>query len=138
MYYFNSIWPTDLIATFADGYLTDAIKTLATDTSTDPKVRKKMISILASWQMQFKSDPAMSLVAGLYKQCKPRPAREKEREQEEMLSSLGIPPADEERIKKAKENKKENQDRKRAKKAEEERRRNGKVRRARFDFEKVR
>ncbi|THH23084.1 hypothetical protein EUX98_g8090 [Antrodiella citrinella] len=38
---------------------------------TDPKVKRKLMSVLAAWNSQFKDDPTMSLVAGLYKQCKP-------------------------------------------------------------------
>jgi len=59
-----------LTATFADGHLTDALKHLACDTTTDPKVRKKVIAVLASWHNQFKSDPSMALVAGLIKECR--------------------------------------------------------------------
>ncbi|KAH9950900.1 seryl-tRNA synthetase [Amylocystis lapponica] len=55
---------------FADDHLTDAIKVLATDSSTDPKVKKKLVSVLTAWHSQFKDDPGMSLVANLYKQCK--------------------------------------------------------------------
>lgn len=51
--------------------MTDALKTLASDPSTDPKVKKKIMSVLASWHAQFKDDPSMSLVAGLYQQCRP-------------------------------------------------------------------
>lgn len=58
-------------ASFADAQLTDAIKSLASDPSTDPKVKKKLLSVLISWHSQFKDDPSMSLVAGLYLQCRP-------------------------------------------------------------------
>ncbi|KAI0068178.1 hypothetical protein BV25DRAFT_528861 [Artomyces pyxidatus] len=56
---------------FADGQLTDAIKNLATDPGTDPKVKKKVLSVLASWHHQFKDDRSLSLIAGLYRQVKP-------------------------------------------------------------------
>jgi hypothetical protein len=56
-------------ATFADVQLTDVIKNLGTDPSTDPKVKRKLMSVLASWNNQFKSDPSMALVAGLFQQC---------------------------------------------------------------------
>jgi hypothetical protein len=113
---------------------------LASDPSTDTKVRKKILSVLASWKMQFDSDPSMSLVAGLYQQCKPRSSREKEkeREREDVVS------ADEERrrekAEKKKREKKEKEDKERAKRAEEERKRSGKnktIRKSTFDFEKV-
>ena len=32
-------------------------------------MKKKLLLVLASWRDQFKSDPSMSLVAGLYRQC---------------------------------------------------------------------
>lgn len=54
-------------ATFADGQLTDAIKHLVADPGTDPKVKRKLISVLGSWHKQFQNDPRMSLVANLYK-----------------------------------------------------------------------
>lgn len=57
------------LATFADGQLTDAIRHLASDASADKKVKKKLLHVLASWRDQFKTDPSMSLVAGLYRQC---------------------------------------------------------------------
>lgn len=44
---------------------------LATESTTDPKVKKKLIAVLAAWHAQFKDDPSMSLVAGLYNQYKP-------------------------------------------------------------------
>ena len=56
-------------ASFADDHLTDAIKNLSADHAADMKVRKKLMAVLASWQEQFQSDPSMSTVAGLYKQC---------------------------------------------------------------------
>ncbi|EIM92246.1 uncharacterized protein STEHIDRAFT_46841 [Stereum hirsutum FP-91666 SS1] len=62
---------TKFQTTFADGHFTDAIKQLSTDPSTDPKVRKKLIAVLASWHNQFKDDRSMTIVAGLYRQCRP-------------------------------------------------------------------
>ncbi|KIP10112.1 hypothetical protein PHLGIDRAFT_125773 [Phlebiopsis gigantea 11061_1 CR5-6] len=60
---------------FADSQLTDAIKMLASDSGTDPKVKKKLIAVLASLNAQFKDDPSMSFVANLYNSVKPpRPA----------------------------------------------------------------
>ncbi len=56
---------------FADGQLTDALKHLATDSTTDPKVRKKVMAVLASWSRQFKDDRSAAGIAGLYRQVKP-------------------------------------------------------------------
>lgn len=53
--------------TFADDQLTDAIKHLASDSGTDPKVRRKLIGVLASWNREFQGNPSMALVANLYK-----------------------------------------------------------------------
>ncbi|KAI0296217.1 hypothetical protein BC826DRAFT_1185098 [Russula brevipes] len=58
-------------SSFADGHLTDALKHLATDSTTDPKVRKKVLAVLASWSRQFKDDRSAPIVAGLYRQVKP-------------------------------------------------------------------
>ncbi|KAI0688131.1 hypothetical protein BC835DRAFT_1408167 [Cytidiella melzeri] len=62
--------------TFADGHLTDAIKMLATESTTDPKVKKKLVSVLGAWHAQFKDDPSMSGVANLYNLVKP-PAQQR-------------------------------------------------------------
>ena len=59
------------IGSFADGQLTDALKHLATDHTTDPKVRKKVLAVLASWSKQFKDDRGTAGIAGLYRQVKP-------------------------------------------------------------------
>ncbi|KAL5494963.1 hypothetical protein ACEPAI_425 [Sanghuangporus weigelae] len=53
--------------TFADGQLTDAIKNLVADPTTDPKVKRKLIGVLGSWHRQFEGNARMSLVANLYK-----------------------------------------------------------------------
>jgi len=55
--------------------LTDAIKQLAADPMTDQKVKKKLVAVLSSWNSQFKDDPSMSAVAGLYRQCRPADRR---------------------------------------------------------------
>jgi hypothetical protein len=59
------------IDSFADGQLTDALKHLATDYTTDPKVKKKVLAVLASWSRQFKDDRSAAGIAGLYRQVKP-------------------------------------------------------------------
>lgn len=56
-------------ATFANDRLVDRIKVSAGDPHTDERVKKKIASVLASWHRQFKDDPKMQLVAGLYKTC---------------------------------------------------------------------
>jgi hypothetical protein len=38
---------------------------------TDPKVRKKVLAVLASWSRQFKDDRSAAGIAGLYRQVKP-------------------------------------------------------------------
>ncbi|BGO90721.1 hypothetical protein NBRC10512v2_002974 [Rhodotorula toruloides] len=55
--------------TFANDRLVDRIKVMAGDPHTDPKVKKKLMQVLGSWYVQFKDDPKMQLVAGLYKSC---------------------------------------------------------------------
>ena len=50
--------------------LTDALKHLASDPGTDPKVKKKLAAVLAGWKRQFSDDPSMALAARLFDQCK--------------------------------------------------------------------
>jgi hypothetical protein len=47
------------------------LKHLATDYTTDPKVKKKVLAVLASWSRQFKDDRSAAGIAGLYRQVKP-------------------------------------------------------------------
>jgi len=47
------------------------LKNLATDPTTDPKVKKKVLAVLASWSRQFKDDQSAAAIAGLYRQVKP-------------------------------------------------------------------
>ena len=71
--------------TFADGQLTDALKNLATDRTTDPKVKKKVLAVLASWSRQFKDDRNAAAIAGLYRQVKPaEPPRRSAVEREQL------------------------------------------------------
>lgn len=56
-------------ATFANERLVERIKVSAGDPNTDERVKKKIASVLASWHRQFKDDPRMQLVAGMYKSC---------------------------------------------------------------------
>ncbi|GAA5986606.1 hypothetical protein JCM10908_003821 [Rhodotorula pacifica] len=56
-------------STFADERLVERIKVIAGDPHTDPRVKKKNMQVLGSWYIQFKDDPRMKTVAGLYKAC---------------------------------------------------------------------
>lgn len=47
----------------------DRIKLMAGDPHTDERVKKKIMSVLGSWYREFKDDPKMQLVAGLYASC---------------------------------------------------------------------
>lgn len=142
-------------ATFADGQMTDAIKQLATDPTTDLKVKKKLMSVLASWHAQFKDDPSMSLVAGLYKQYKPADRRSRSRDvtHDADVQAMLRQQAETDKRKKEKEEKeaakrnakeaardakeKARRDEEKARKdAEEARRRKNRPKRAPFDFEK--
>lgn len=49
----------------------DALRALATEGTTDARVKQKLLSILAAWQRQFKDDPSMSAPANLYSTVKP-------------------------------------------------------------------
>ncbi|KAH9081669.1 hypothetical protein EDB83DRAFT_2502938 [Lactarius deliciosus] len=72
-------------STFADGQLTDALKNLATDPTTDPKVKKKVMAVLGSWSRQFKDDRSAAAIAGLYRQVKPaEPPRRSAVEREQL------------------------------------------------------
>jgi hypothetical protein len=63
-----------LTGSFADSMLTDALKHLATDSTSDARIKKKTLQVLASWHEQFKDDPGMSFVASLYNTVKPAAA----------------------------------------------------------------
>ncbi|KAG8862749.1 putative actin patch assembly and actin polymerization protein [Tulasnella sp. 330] len=56
-------------SSFANDALINRIKAMATDPHTDGTVKKKLMSVLGSWYRQFKDDPKMSVVAGLWAQC---------------------------------------------------------------------
>lgn len=57
------------IVTFADGPLITRIKTMASDPLTDDAVKKKLMSVLAGWNREFKDNPKMATVASLWTQC---------------------------------------------------------------------
>ncbi|KAF8594599.1 hypothetical protein BDV93DRAFT_481797 [Ceratobasidium sp. AG-I] len=56
-------------ASFANDQLTERIKLMSQDPMTDEHVKRKLMAVLASWHRQFKDDPKMSTVSGLYAQC---------------------------------------------------------------------
>ncbi|THH19050.1 hypothetical protein EW146_g2057 [Bondarzewia mesenterica] len=128
--------------TFADGQLTDAIRHLATDSTTDPKVKKKLIAVLASWQSQFKDDHNMTIVASLYKQCRPpEPVRRSvdhealERENEHERKRREEKAAKEEAKRKAKLEKEAEKERLKKEEAARKQRATDKTRRKLFNFE---
>lgn len=47
----------------------DRIKLMAGDPHLDARVKAKIMSVLGSWYRQFRDDPRMQLVAGLYVSC---------------------------------------------------------------------
>jgi LAS seventeen-binding protein 5 len=120
--------------------LTDALRHLATDSTTDQKVKKKVLAILASWSRQFKDDRNAAGIAGLYRQVKSvEPPRRTDANREALA----------EREREAEQRQKEKEDAKR--KTKEERRRledearrkkaagkNANAARKHFDFERVR
>jgi ATPase subunit of ABC transporter with duplicated ATPase domains len=57
------------LATFANERLVERIKVMAGDPMTDKGVKRKLLLVLASLHSQFKDDPRMQLVAGLYEAC---------------------------------------------------------------------
>ncbi|KAJ1301833.1 hypothetical protein OPQ81_009061 [Rhizoctonia solani] len=56
-------------STFANDQLVDRIKLMSQDPMTDEHVKRKLMSVLASWHRQFKDDPKMHTVSNLYTQC---------------------------------------------------------------------
>lgn len=117
--------------TFADGHLTDALKNIANDPNADKRVKKKLILVLGSWRDQFKSDPSMALVAGLYKQCRGDSRRIGQQELPEVGEYLVSPQPEDKKAEKEDLKKKEQQER--AAKAQDRQ----KKKRSPFDFEKV-
>lgn len=131
--------------------MTDAIKHLASDPGTDPKVKKKLASVLLGWKRQFQDDPSMASVAKLYDQCKiahnDRTSADR-RAIDNVHASLGLDAEymerkrkeEEARKKKEDEKRKAKEDKERRKREEEERRRKAaqpKTKRKPFNFEQV-
>jgi hypothetical protein len=125
-------------ATFADGQLTDTLKNLANDSSTDKKVKKKLLLVLASWQDQFKSNPSMTIVAGLYAQ-----AKHDRHERTNEFDIMGLPDVEalerdaRRQAKQEREREKEKQRLEEAERKRKEKERKNRPRRMPFDFEKV-
>ncbi|KAF9566102.1 hypothetical protein CPC08DRAFT_128322 [Agrocybe pediades] len=120
--------------TFADGHMTDAIRLIANDPSTDRRVKKKLILVLGSWRDRYKDDPSMAVVAGLYSQC--RVDSKQVANHQEIVNLMGLSQSAEEKKRREKQEaklkaKKEKEER--ARKEEENRR---KTKRVPFDFEK--
>ena len=121
--------------------MTDALKNLSNDSTADKRVKKKLLMVLGSWREQYKDDPAMSVVAGLYKQCRGAGPRVN---QDELANLMGLSLPKEEikgtdkqeakRTEKQEAKKRAKLEKERAKKEEEEGRHKKRVP---FDFEKV-
>ncbi|KDR85416.1 hypothetical protein GALMADRAFT_234278 [Galerina marginata CBS 339.88] len=123
--------------TFADGHMTDALKGISNDSTADRRVRKKLLLVLGSWRDQYKDDPSMAVVAGLYKQCHRDSKRVGQQELADMMG-LSLNPEEKKRIEKHEAKmraKKEKEDRARAEREREHDDRN-KKKRVPFDFEK--
>lgn len=58
----STLW----LASLTNDPLLERIKTMSHDSMVDERVRKKLMSVLAGWHRQFKDDPRMSAIAGLY------------------------------------------------------------------------
>ncbi|KAK7064037.1 VHS domain protein [Favolaschia claudopus] len=124
-------------STFADGPLIDTIKNLANDSMTDKKVKKKLVLVLVSWQDQFKSEPSMATLSGLYKQV-----RHDRDERSQNMQTMGLPDVEameREARRKAKQEKEKAKEQQRLEEAErrrKEKERKNRPKRAPFDFEK--
>lgn len=91
---------------------------MCTDPHTDERVKKRLLSLVASWHRQFKDDPSMRTAAGLYATVKPTTRINTALNNN--LSSVGMDTAAMERARKHK----EKEDRRtKEREAEEERKR---------------
>jgi hypothetical protein len=105
------------------------------------------VAILASWHSQFKDDPSMSAVTGLYKQCRPAPVDRRSHGYSSSADHSHGPSSDYERKMKEKDEKEiakqrakreKEEAKERARKVESEARKlKSRGRRAPFDFEAV-
>jgi hypothetical protein len=113
--------------------MTDALKNLSNDSTADKRVKKKLLMVLGSWREQYKDDPSMSVVAGLYKQCRGTGPRHNQEELANLMG-LSLPTEENKRTDKQEAKKKAKLEKERAKKEVEDRL---KKKRVPFDFEKV-
>ncbi|KIJ65032.1 hypothetical protein HYDPIDRAFT_88841 [Hydnomerulius pinastri MD-312] len=126
--------------TCMDDQLIDAIRQLASDPITDQKVKKKLLSVLTLWKEQFKNEPSLSTVAGLYRQCRPPDRRSHGHTSSadlDRLYSAGLSPVSEKEAakKRAKQEKEEAKEKARKAEEEEAQRKKSRPRRAPFNFE---
>ncbi|KAH8835457.1 hypothetical protein DL96DRAFT_1574295 [Flagelloscypha sp. PMI_526] len=106
---------TKFQTTFADGQLTDALRALSSDPYADPKVKKKLNLVLASWHQQFKNDPYMSNVTSLYK-----PHKQPENMKQLVQSGLVVQP-DQRTLEREEVKRKLKEEKERSRREEEER-----------------
>jgi hypothetical protein len=109
-------------ATFADGRLTEQLKTMASGDHTDQRVKKRIISVLASWHQQFKDDPSMRHVSSLYQSVQASVAGQRKLSNElRQFGITGVPAlgAEEARERRERGRKQKGKEEKEAKKAKE-------------------
>lgn len=85
-------------ATFADGRLTEQLKTMASSVHTDQRVKRRLLSVLGSWHRQFKNDPSMRLVSNLYLSVQPSATGQRRLSNDlRQFGATGLSPGAEER-----------------------------------------
>lgn len=105
---------------------------------TDKKVKKKLVLVLASWQEQYKTQPSLANLAGLYKQV-----RHDREDRSQTLHTMALPDVEameREARRKAKQEREQAKEKQRLEEAErrrKEKERKNRPKRAPFDFEKV-
>lgn len=126
--------------TFADERLVERIKLMSQDPLVDASVRKKLMKMLSWWHVQFRNEPTMRLVAGLYAACgggrksdaqlksEAAEAYRKKAEEEDRERQIRMDKKAAERMQREEDKRREKERRKGA----------GKAKRPTFDFEKVR
>ncbi|KAN0060339.1 hypothetical protein ACQY0O_007668 [Thecaphora frezii] len=60
---------THFQTTFANDQLVERLKLMSQDELVDASVRRLLMRVLLAWHQQYKDDPSMRLVAGLYAAC---------------------------------------------------------------------
>lgn len=114
--------------------MTDALKNLSNDSGADKRVKKKLLIVLGSWREQYKDDPSMANVAGLYKYCRGEGRRVDHQDLSDLMG-LSLSEDEKRRREKQEAKKKAKLERGQRGKKEEEDKHNKK--RVPFDFEKV-